>query len=140
MTTTTPKTKKKPVIKADENKEIIPAKSEMLKSASEELGVVLQEAAHNNEQIVVQVVEETKVSIKKRKPPKAKVIRDSFSFPEHDYLKISVIKKTCLAEGIHVKKGEILRAGLRFLSGLSIDQLKLAIEQVDRVKTGRPKA
>jgi hypothetical protein len=32
-----------------------------------------------------------------KKTPKTKVIRDSFSFPEHDYRKISNLKKTCLA-------------------------------------------
>ena len=33
-------------------------------------------------------------SIKKSKTVKTKVIRDSFSFPEQDYLKISELKKT----------------------------------------------
>ncbi len=78
--------------------------------------------------------------VKKRKPVKAKVIRDSFSFPEHDYLKISELKKACLAEGIHVKKGELLRAGLQLLIKLSPAELKQAIEQVEKVKTGRPSA
>lgn len=76
--------------------------------------------------------------VKKRKPVKTKVIRDSFSFPEHDYLKISELKKACLAEGIHVKKGELLRAGLQLLIKLSPAELKQAIEQVEKVKTGRP--
>ncbi len=75
---------------------------------------------------------------KKRKP--AKVIRDSFSFPEQDYVKISELKKTCLAAGIHVKKGEILRAGLHLLTKLPLTELKQAVEQVEKVKTGRPKS
>lgn len=83
-------------------------------------------------------VKEEENSVKKRKPVKAKVIRDSFSFPEHDYLKISELKKSCLAEGIHVKKGELLRAGLQLLSKLSLTELKKAVEQVEKVKTGRP--
>ncbi len=77
-------------------------------------------------------------SAKQKKPVKVKVIRDSFSFPEHDYLKISELKQTCLAAGIHVKKGELLRAGLKLLAKLSLDELKQAIEQVEKVKTGRP--
>jgi hypothetical protein len=81
---------------------------------------------------------EAENSIKKRKSNKEKVIRDSFSFPEHDYLKISELKQTCLAEGIHVKKGELLRAGLQLLTKLSLPELKQAIEQVEKVKTGRP--
>ncbi len=75
---------------------------------------------------------------KKKKSPKKKVIRDSFSFPEHDYLKITELKKTCLSEGIHIKKGELLRAGLLLLSKLSIEELIAAVEQVEKVKTGRP--
>ncbi|MGD0959501.1 MAG: hypothetical protein ABSB19_06815 [Methylomonas sp.] len=75
---------------------------------------------------------------KKRKASKAKVIRDSFSFPENDYRIISQLKKTCLAAGTHVKKGEILRAGLLLLSKLELSELTKVIEQVEKVKTGRP--
>jgi hypothetical protein len=75
---------------------------------------------------------------KKSKIVKAKVIRDSFSFPEQDYRKISELKKTCLAAGIHVKKSEILRAGLHLLTQLNLDKLKKAIDQVEKVQTGRP--
>ncbi|MDD1632731.1 MAG: hypothetical protein LUP91_11075 [Methylococcaceae bacterium] len=75
---------------------------------------------------------------KKSKIVKAKVIRDSFSFPEQDYVKISELKKTCLAEGIHVKKSEILRAGLHLLSQLNLDELKIAVDQVEKIQTGRP--
>ncbi len=83
---------------------------------------------------------EVKTSTKKRKAGKEKVIRDSFSFPEQDYLKISELKKTCLAAGIHVKKGEILRAGLHLLTKLNLAKLKQAVEQVEKVQTGRPRS
>ncbi len=90
---------------------------------------------------IVEIVEnEVKNPIKKTKASKAKVIRDSFSFPEEDYRKISALKKACLAEGVHVKKGEILRAGLQLLSQLSPDELKQAVGLVEKVQTGRPKA
>lgn len=78
-------------------------------------------------------------SIKKKKGDKAKVIRDSFSFPQQDHHKITELKKICLAAGVHVKKGEILRAGLNLLTSLSLAELLVAVENVDRVKTGRPK-
>ena len=81
---------------------------------------------------------EANPSIKKSKIAKAKVIRDSFSFPEQDYLKISDLKKTCLAAGIHVKKSEILRAGLHMLTKLNLAELKKAVDQVEKVRTGRP--
>jgi hypothetical protein len=83
-------------------------------------------------------VKKVPTSVKKTKPVKEKVIRDSFSFPEHDYLKISELKQTCLAAGIHVKKSELLRAGLQLLTNLSLIELKKAVEQVEKVKTGRP--
>jgi hypothetical protein len=75
---------------------------------------------------------------KKSKTVKAKVIRDSFSFPEQDYLKISELKKTCLTAGIHVKKSEILRAGLHLLTKLNLDELKMVVDEVEKVQTGRP--
>ena len=77
-------------------------------------------------------------AIKKSKTVKAKVIRDSFSFPEQDYLKISELKKTCLAAGIHVKKSEVLRAGLHLLTKLNLAELKEVVDQVDKIRTGRP--
>jgi flagellar basal body-associated protein FliL len=78
-------------------------------------------------------------SVKKKKGDKARVIRDSFSFPRQDHHKITELKKICLAAGVHVKKGEILRAGLNLLTNLSLAELLVAVENVDRIKTGRPK-
>ena len=94
--------------------------------------------ATETKEAVETVENEAKNSIKKRRIVKAKVIRDSFSFPEQDYLKISELKKACLAEGIHVKKSEILRAGLHLLSRLNLAELKHAVEQIEKLKTGRP--
>jgi hypothetical protein len=79
-------------------------------------------------------------SVKKKKQEKAKVIRDSFSFPEQDHHKITELKKICLAAGVHVKKGEILRAGLSLLTNLNLSDLLQAVEKVERVRTGRPKS
>ena len=81
---------------------------------------------------------DSKAAVKKIKTAKVKVVKDSFSFPEKDYLKISELKSTCLAAGIHVKKGEILRAGLHLLTKLNLDELKQAVEQIEKVQTGRP--
>jgi hypothetical protein len=79
-------------------------------------------------------------SVKKKKNDKAKVIRDSFSFPEQDHHKITELKKICLAAGVHVKKGEILRAGLNLLTNLNLTDLLYAVDKVERVRTGRPKS
>lgn len=72
------------------------------------------------------------------KPVKSKVIRDSFTFPETDYLKISELKKICLSMGINAKKSEILRAGLHALASLDKAKLKDVISKVEKIKTGRP--
>ncbi len=71
--------------------------------------------------------------------PKVKVVRDSFTMPKTDYEKIAALKQACLKAGLHVKKSELLRAGLHALSGLSVAQLKLAIGKLAEIKTGRPK-
>ena len=76
---------------------------------------------------------------KKDKKGKTKVVRDSFTMPEDDYAKIAELKKVCLDAGIHVKKSELLRAGLHALGKLGISQLKRMISQIEQVKTGRPR-
>ncbi|MDD2800167.1 MAG: hypothetical protein PHC94_06255 [Methylobacter sp.] len=140
MSTTKPKTKKIATnlleTAAPINKEV---RKELPKKATPEKSSAVSEAT--NAVNVVELVEnEVKSRQKKTKAIKAKVIRDSFSFPEEDYLKISALKKACLAAGIHIKKGEILRAGLHLLTQLNPDELKQAVEQVEKVQTGRPKA
>ncbi len=69
---------------------------------------------------------------------KTRVIRDSFTMPQNDYAKIGKLKQACLQAGIHVKKSELLRAGLHALGKLSVPQLKQAIAGMEQIKTGRP--
>jgi hypothetical protein len=71
--------------------------------------------------------------------PNVKVIRDSFTMPQSDYSKIAELKMLCLKEGMHVKKSELLRAGILLLSQLNTAQLKKTIAQIAHIKTGRPK-
>ena len=81
-----------------------------------------------------------KAAVKKpKKEPKVKIVRDSFTMPQSDYLKIAEIKETCLKAGLPVKKSEVLRAGLRALAGMDTAQLKRAMAGVEKIKTGRPK-
>lgn len=114
------------------------SKNEAKQATANEPAVEESSVALEPEPIVEAVASEEKPSAKKSKPQKTKVVRDSFSFPEHDYRKISELKKSCLAAGIHVKKSEILRAGLYLLTQANPDELKKAIESVDKVPTGRP--
>lgn len=83
----------------------------------------------------------------KQKKPKAdkhgklarpKLIRDSFTMPEFDYVRIKALKTRLLNNGVETKKSEILRAGLLALEGLSDSQLQKVLSQVERIKTGRP--
>lgn len=75
---------------------------------------------------------------KSEKEPKVKVVHDSFSMPKTEYRKIAEIKETCLEAGLHVKKSEVLRAGLKALGKMNKAQLKSAIAELEKVKTGRP--
>ena len=70
---------------------------------------------------------------------KVKVVRDSFTMPQSDYVKLNELKLECLKAGLQVKKSELLRAGLHALCKLKTEQLAKAIEQIEQIKTGRPK-
>jgi vancomycin resistance protein YoaR len=76
---------------------------------------------------------------KSKKENKKKVIRDSFTMPQSEYLKIAEIKAICLKSRMHVKKSEVLRAGLKALAKLNATQLKRALNDLEKIKTGRPK-
>ena len=69
---------------------------------------------------------------------KNKVVRDSFTMPEGDYAKLAALKARCLTAGVHVKKSELLRAGLQVLETLPAKKLLAIIAGVENVKTGRP--
>jgi hypothetical protein len=88
---------------------------------------------------VLKVVSKPVKKHKKEKKPsdKVKVVRDSFTMPQIDYDLIAVLKEK--ATGAHVKKSELLRAGLRLLSKLTAAQLKKSIDNLEKIKTGRPK-
>jgi hypothetical protein len=137
MNTTTPKSKKPASMPlADESTR---AKAANKKKSKKSTPAISSDAAESPKTVsTAENTEATTVSNKKHKTGKLKVIRDSFSFPEQDYEKISELKKTCLANGVHVKKNEILRAGLHALTKLSLTELKQAVEQVEKIKTGRP--
>lgn len=87
------------------------------------------------------------VSIAKpKKPPQRvnkevdpeRVVRDSFTMPSDDYGLIAELQIDSAKLGIIMTKGEILRAGLRSLAGMTDAQLKKAVAKVEKIKTGRP--
>ncbi|HEU0188001.1 MAG TPA: hypothetical protein VFR06_08935, partial [Gallionellaceae bacterium] len=59
--------------------------------------------------------------------------------PKNDYDLIAELKQRCQKQDMHVKKSELLRAGLQALSKLSPAQLKHALNGLEKIKTGRPK-
>ena len=69
---------------------------------------------------------------------KQKTIRDSFTMPENEYKVLAELKKKCLASGVGVKKSELLRAGLKSLSEMSLGTLKKQLSKLDEIKIGRP--
>jgi hypothetical protein len=75
----------------------------------------------------------------KKEPGKLKVVRDSFTMPQADYDLIAALKEKALKAGLHVKKSELLRAGLIALDKLGAAQLKRAMTGLEKIKTGRPK-
>ena len=75
---------------------------------------------------------------KAKKEHKLKVVRDSFSMPQNEYQKIAEIKAACLKAKMHVKKSEVLRAGLKVLSELDPARLTLILKSLEKIKTGRP--
>lgn len=81
---------------------------------------------------------EKKAKKEKKTEAKIKVVRDSFTMPQCDYDLIAEIKQKTLKTGLHVKKSELLRAGLRVLAKLSAAQLKQTLASLEKIKTGRP--
>ena len=75
---------------------------------------------------------------KKLKPPKSKVIRDSFRLPKDDYGLIKDLQKRCLGLAQSVNKSELVRAGLHALAKMPDTELAKAIDSLEKVKTGRP--
>ena len=68
---------------------------------------------------------------KKRK--RQALVRDCFTFPEPEYRYLVELKARLLAEGVEIKKSELLRAGLALLSSLGEDELKALLDKVPRV-------
>jgi hypothetical protein len=75
---------------------------------------------------------------KQDRPRKIKTVSGSFTMPEHEYAQLAEFKKRCLKAGVHVKKGELLRAGILNLSRLSDVELINAVAQVEQLKAVKP--
>jgi cytoskeletal protein RodZ len=82
-------------------------------------------------------VSATKAS-KTAKPKKDKLIRDSFTMPESEYNLIAEVKRRCLANGVAVKKSEVLRAAIVSFAALPDATLGAVLQAQAVIKTGCP--
>jgi hypothetical protein len=73
-------------------------------------------------------------------PHKVKLVRDSFTMPELEYTQLSALKRRALTLAHHVKKSELLRAGVATLAAMNDETLLAALQAVPPLKTGRPKS
>lgn len=82
---------------------------------------------------------------KAAKPPKKpaklrpQLVRDSFTMPEADFSLVATLKARALAAQRHVKKSELLRAGLQALAAMDSRTLVASLDRLEPVKIGRPK-
>jgi hypothetical protein len=75
----------------------------------------------------------------REKARKSKLVRDSFTMPEHEYEVIGQVKKACLKAGFEIKKSELLRIGVALISQLDLATLQNVLASLPQLKTGRPK-
>ncbi len=76
---------------------------------------------------------------KVKAPKRERLIRDTFTLPESDYLLLSECKKRGLSLQLELRKSEIIRAGLKLLSKQDETNFMKAVTNVEKIKTGRPK-
>jgi hypothetical protein len=67
-----------------------------------------------------------------------RVIRDSFSLPANDYGLIGILRERALKAGVQANKSELVRTGLRVLVEMKDSEFLLAVQRVEKIKTGRP--
>ena len=76
---------------------------------------------------------------KPAKTHKPKLVRDSFTIPKDEYQALDALKTRALGLEQHVRKSELLRAGIQALSAMNDRAFLKAIAAVPTLKTGRPK-
>lgn len=65
-----------------------------------------------------------------------RVVRDSFTMPAADHRLIRELQITYARVGILFNKGEVLRAGLHALKGMTPDELGSVAESIEQLKSG----
>lgn len=78
-------------------------------------------------------------SEKPLKAKKPKLVRDSFTIPKSEYAVLDELKLRAAKLAHPIKKSELLRAGIKALTGMTDKALLEALQAVPAIKTGRPK-
>lgn len=81
---------------------------------------------------------DTTTDIVRERAHKTKLVRDSFTMPEHEYAVLGQVKKACLKAGFEIKKSELLRIGVALISQLDLATLQSVLAGLPQLKTGRP--
>ena len=123
---------------AKENTATLKTTNAVVKNAATKKTSKVDNTIHKPTKAVTSVDVAEKKSSKKDKSRKIKMTRDSYTMPESDYTKLAILKKKCLEAGIHVKKSELIRAGIIRLSKLTNAALLNAVAPVEVINTGRP--
>jgi hypothetical protein len=76
--------------------------------------------------------------VKLLKAKKPKLVRDSFTIPKLEYLKLEELKHRSVKLGNAIKKSELIRAGIMALAAMSDTNFLKATNAVPAIKTGRP--
>ena len=79
-------------------------------------------------------------AVKPAKAHKPKLVRDSFTMPKDEYQVLDALKRRALGLKKHVRKSELLRAGIQALAAMNDRAFLKALGGVPTLKTGRPKA
>ncbi len=76
---------------------------------------------------------------KPAKVKKPKMVRDNLTMPKAEYEVLDALKQRATKLQTHVKKTELVRAGIKVLAALSDSAFLAALAAVPSLKTGRPK-
>jgi hypothetical protein len=109
------------------------------KNTADKTPEVKTEAKRSSSTAKAKVKQTKKNKSEEKVEAKIKIVRDSFTMPQTDYAIIAELKQKALKAGEHIKKSELLRAGLHELSKLNSAQLKKTVSGLEKIKTGRPK-
>ena len=84
------------------------------------------------------VIADVAPDVVRERAHKTKLVRDSFTMPEHEYAVLGQVKKACLKAGFEIKKSELLRIGVALISQLDLATLQSVLAGLPQLKTGRP--